>query len=65
MTDPFWKWDPSDGGLASRCMLHMLSTPFPIMEYMDDMARWESLNGLGEVKRHDGFFEVERQNRFS
>ncbi len=46
MTDPFWRWDPSDDGLASRCMLHMLSTPFPIMEYMDDMARWEVAQSL-------------------
>ena len=39
--DPFWGWDPADDGLAARSLLHTLSTPFPIMEYIADEARWE------------------------
>lgn len=41
MLEPFWSWDPADDGLAARSLLHTLSTPFPIMEYMADVVRWE------------------------
>lgn len=41
MMEPFWLWDPSDDGLAARSMLYTLSTPFPIMKYMNDMSKWE------------------------
>ena len=42
MLEPFWSWDPSDNGLAARNMLYTLSTPFPIMKYLADLARWEA-----------------------
>lgn len=42
MLDPFWSWDPADDGMASRSLLHTLSTPFPIMDYLAEMARFET-----------------------